>query len=74
MNEDDTDYTYTSLENSWDIHPNEDLLAKYWAAKEMAASVYLNTIEGYYWQGHYCFTGKKFIPILTQILKKEWFK
>jgi hypothetical protein len=54
--------------------PNEMLLAKYWAAKEMADSAYWDAreLDGNYWRGNWYFTHEKFVNILAQILKKEW--
>lgn len=54
--------------------PNESLLAKYWAAKEMADSVYWSVSEsgGNYWRGNYYFNIDLFMNKLSQLLKKEW--
>ena len=54
--------------------PNEMLLAKYWAAKEMADSVYWSVSEsgGNYWRGNYYFNIDLFMNKLSQLLKKEW--
>ena len=53
---------------------SETRLWKYWAAKEMATDIYLNSHDGHYYQWHFYFSGKEFISKLAQLLKKEWFR
>jgi hypothetical protein len=69
--------TEAYLEEHWfNCNSTNALMAKYWAAKEMAESSYWDIREGdgNYYRGNYYFSHDKFINILSQILKKEWFR
>ena len=54
---------------------NDNLMWRYWAAKEMATDIQYELYESdHYYGGNFYFREKKFVNNLTQTLKKEWFR